>query len=77
MKYQSLNLRHLPPAKRKRQVQNAFDIGLEWMVQGKIKTEHLVIHKFGLESNIDMIQTNLAKGRHKTIKTVMSFIQQS
>ncbi len=52
---------------------HVFDIGLELIQQGKIEAEKLVTHRFELKNYSDLIRVNLAKGKHKAVKTVMMF----
>ncbi len=52
---------------------HVFDIGLELIQQGKIKAEELVTHKFSLKNYLDLIRVNMAKGKHKAVKTVLAF----
>ena len=54
--------------------QHVFDIALDLMQQGKIRAEDLVTHKFAIEDYEQMIEVNLNKGRHKALKTVVSFV---
>lgn len=53
---------------------HVFDIALDFMKQEKIRADVLVTHKFPLADYMEMIDVNLHKGRHKAVKTVVSFI---
>ena len=53
--------------------QNVFDVGLGLMAQGTIAADTLVTHKFPLKQWFEMIQVNLDKGKHKAMKTVVTF----
>ncbi len=55
--------------------QHVFEIALDLMKKGKIRAEDLVTHKFGLEEFEQMIEVNLHKGKHRAVKTVVSFNQ--
>lgn len=50
-----------------------FDIAMDLMVKKKINTETLVTHKFKIEEYLQMIEVNMNKGKHKAIKTVVTF----
>lgn len=52
---------------------HVFDIALELMRHGAIEAEPLVTHRFALEDYRRMIEVNLDKGRHRAMKTVVSF----
>ncbi len=52
---------------------HVFDIALEFMLSGKINAAILVTHKFNLENYMEMIDVNMNKGKHKAIKTLVSF----
>ncbi len=54
--------------------QQVFDIALQLMKEGQIKTDTLVTHKFKLTDYRRMIAVNLNKGRHQAMKTVVSFV---
>jgi threonine dehydrogenase-like Zn-dependent dehydrogenase len=41
--------------------------------EGKIQAERLVTHKFRIEDYRQMIEVNKNKGKHKALKTVVSF----
>ena len=53
---------------------HVFDIALELMSQNKIRADILVTHKFKIEDYRKMIEVNMSKGKHKAIKTVLSFV---
>ena len=57
------------------EVRQVFDIALEMMAAGKIDTERLVTHTFGLADYVEMIEVNLDKAEHKAIKTLMDFTE--
>lgn len=52
---------------------HVFDIALELMNAGKIKANALVTHKFKIEDYRDMIEVNLNKGKHKAVKSVVTY----
>ncbi len=52
---------------------HVFDIALEFMLAGRITTDGLVTHTFNLEDYMEMIDVNMNKGKHKAIKTLVSF----
>lgn len=51
-----------------------FDISLELMKKKKVKLDNLVTHTFRIEDYKEMINVNMNKGKHKAVKTVVSFI---
>ena len=53
--------------------QPVFDVALNLMNQGKIKTENLVTHKFPLEEYGQMIHVNLNKNQYRALKSVVFF----
>ncbi len=53
---------------------HVFDVALELMVSGKIDAERLVTHKFQLDDYLEMITVNMNKGKHKAVKTLVSFV---
>jgi (R,R)-butanediol dehydrogenase/meso-butanediol dehydrogenase/diacetyl reductase len=53
--------------------QHVFDIALQLLKQKNIQADLLVTHKFRIDDYHQMIQVNLNKGKHKAIKTVVSF----
>ena len=53
---------------------HVFDIALEFMASGRIDAETLVTHKFKLEDYMQMLAVNMDKGKHKAIKTLVSFV---
>lgn len=53
---------------------HVFDVALEFMTSGRIDAEALVTHKFKLEDYLDMIEVNMNKGKHKAVKTLVSFV---
>ncbi len=56
------------------QKRHVFNIALEFMLSGKINAEILVTHKFNLEDYMEMIEVNMNKGKHKAVKTLVSFV---
>jgi len=54
---------------------HVFDIALELMSRKKIRTDILVTHKFNIEEYQNMIEVNMNKGKHRAMKTVMSFVE--
>jgi threonine dehydrogenase-like Zn-dependent dehydrogenase len=55
--------------------QHVFAIAMALMDAEKIRAEDLVTHKFSLEEFEQMIEVNLNKGKHRAVKTVVTFIQ--
>jgi len=53
---------------------HVFDVALEFMAAGRIDAQALVTHKFQLDDYLEMVKVNLAKGRYKAVKTVVSFV---
>lgn len=56
------------------QRRHVFDIALELMMAGKIDAEALVTHKFALGDYQKMIAVNLNKGKHRAMKTLVTFV---
>jgi len=54
--------------------QQVFDIALQLMKEGRIKTDILVTHRFSLTDYLKMIEVNLDKAKHQAMKTVVSFV---
>ncbi|MBU0995822.1 MAG: alcohol dehydrogenase catalytic domain-containing protein [Proteobacteria bacterium] len=52
---------------------HVFDIAMEFLAKNKICADMLVTHQFRIEDYREMIEVNLNKGKHKAVKTVMSF----
>ncbi len=52
-----------------------FDIALDLVGEGKIELNGMVTHKFSLKSFKEMIEVNLAKEKHRAVKTAVSFKQ--
>ena len=50
-----------------------FDIALDMVSEGKIDLNGMVTHKFSLDHFSKMIEVNLAKEKHRAIKTVVAF----
>ncbi|MFH1136258.1 MAG: alcohol dehydrogenase catalytic domain-containing protein [Pseudomonadota bacterium] len=50
-----------------------FDIALELLAEGKLDLSGMVTHKFPLEKFDEMILINMAKSRHRAIKTAVTF----
>ena len=53
---------------------HVFDVALEFMKEGKIDTQSLVTHKFQLDEYLEMVEVNMNKGKHKAVKTLVSFV---
>ena len=53
---------------------HVFDIALDFMQSGRVDAEALVTHKFKLEDYLDMIEVNMNKGKHRAVKTLVSFV---
>ena len=53
---------------------HVFDIALEFMGSGRIDAEALVTHKFKLKDYMQMLEVNMNKGKHRAIKTLVSFV---
>jgi threonine dehydrogenase-like Zn-dependent dehydrogenase len=41
--------------------------------EGKVGLDGMVTHKYSLENFEEMIEVNLAKAKHRAVKTVVSF----
>lgn len=52
---------------------HVFDVALEFMAAGRVDTETLVTHTFRLDDYLQMIAVNMNKGKHKAVKTLVSF----
>lgn len=55
------------------EIRHVFDLAMEFMNQGKIRTAPLVTHRFRLEDYMEMIEVNLNKARHRAVKTLVRF----
>ena len=53
---------------------HVFDIALDFMQSGRIDAEALVTHKFQLADYLEMIEVNMNKGKHRAVKTLVSFV---
>ncbi len=53
--------------------QHVFEIAMDLMKNGKIRTDDLVTHQFGIEDYEQMIEVNLEKQKHGAMKTVIKF----
>lgn len=53
---------------------HVFDLALDFMRLGKIDADALVTHRFSLADYRRMIEVNLNKGKHRAIKTLVSFM---
>lgn len=51
-----------------------FDIALDMIRKGKIELDGMVTHKFALDNFAEMIEVNLAKEKHRAVKTVVAFV---
>jgi threonine dehydrogenase-like Zn-dependent dehydrogenase len=52
---------------------HGFDVAIDLVHKNKVQLMEMVTHKFSIDEYGKMIDTNLAKGRNKAIKTMMSF----
>ena len=52
-----------------------FEVAIDLAHQGRVSLEEMVTHRFALDDFEKMIETNLNKGRHQAVKTVVSFAQ--
>ncbi|MBL7210018.1 MAG: alcohol dehydrogenase catalytic domain-containing protein [Dehalococcoidia bacterium] len=50
-----------------------FDIAIDLVKKKKVHLESMVTHTFSIEDYKEMIEINLDKGKHKALKTVVSF----
>ncbi|HCY87177.1 MAG TPA: alcohol dehydrogenase [Desulfobacteraceae bacterium] len=55
------------------ETRHVFDLAMEFMNQGKIRTSPLVTHTFTLEEYMEMIEVNLNKAGHGAVKTLVRF----
>lgn len=55
------------------QRKHAFEIALDLARQKKVQLEPMITHAFLIEDYREMIEVNLRKGKHKAVKTVVSF----
>jgi (R,R)-butanediol dehydrogenase / meso-butanediol dehydrogenase / diacetyl reductase len=55
------------------ETRHVFDLAMEFMNKGKIRTAPLVTHRFRLEDYMQMIEVNLNKARHGAVKTLVRF----
>lgn len=53
---------------------HVFDISLAFMAEGRIDAQTLVTHIFNLDAYMEMITVNMNKGKHKAVKTLVSFV---
>lgn len=53
--------------------QHVFEIAMDLMKSGKIRTDDLVTHQFGINDYEQMIEVNLEKQKHGAMKTVITF----
>ena len=53
---------------------HVFDIALDMVSKGKIGLADMVTHKLSLDNFTEMIELNLAKEKHRAIKTAVSFV---
>jgi (R,R)-butanediol dehydrogenase / meso-butanediol dehydrogenase / diacetyl reductase len=51
-----------------------FDIALDMVREGKIALDGMVTHQFSLNNFEEMIEVNLAKEKHRAVKTAVSFV---
>ncbi len=52
---------------------HVFDMAIDMVLEGKVQVDDMVTHKFALDDHAKMIETNLAKGRNRAIKTVVTY----
>ena len=48
-------------------------MAIDLVKENKVFLEDMVTHKFSIERFDEMIEVNMAKDRHKAVKTVMTF----
>jgi threonine dehydrogenase-like Zn-dependent dehydrogenase len=51
-----------------------FEIALDMVDKGKVTLDGMVTHIFSLDNFDEMIEVNLAKEKHRAIKTAVSYI---
>jgi threonine dehydrogenase-like Zn-dependent dehydrogenase len=51
-----------------------FDIAIDLVQEGKVALDGMITHKFELDNFEEMIEVNLAKEKHRAIKTAVSFV---
>ena len=52
---------------------SVFEVALDLMAKEKISADILVTHRFPLEAYREMIAVNMNKGKHRAIKTIVTF----
>ena len=55
------------------QKKHAFEMAIEFARQKKVRLEPMITHAFLLQDYREMIEVNLRKGKHKAVKTVVTF----
>ncbi|WP_028313229.1 zinc-dependent alcohol dehydrogenase [Desulfatibacillum aliphaticivorans] len=55
------------------ETRHVFDLAMEFMNEGRIRTAPLVTHTFRLEDYREMIEVNLNKARHGAVKALVRF----
>jgi threonine dehydrogenase-like Zn-dependent dehydrogenase len=53
--------------------EHAFDMALDLMAKKKVQVEDMLTHTFPIENFRELIEVNMAKARHKAIKTAIRF----
>ncbi len=53
--------------------QHVFEVAIDLVKNNKVHLEDMVTHKFPIDGFTEMIEVNLAKGRNKAVKTIMTF----
>jgi threonine dehydrogenase-like Zn-dependent dehydrogenase len=57
------------------ETKHAFETAMDMAVEKKVRLEPMVTHTFSIGEYRRMIEVNLSKGRHRAVKTVVSFAQ--
>jgi len=55
------------------ETKHVFEIAIDFVKRKKVHLESMVTHAFSIEDYREMIEINLNKGKHKALKTVISF----
>lgn len=55
------------------EVQHVFQAAIELLQQNRVSLSHMITHTFSLADYVQLIETNLEKGRHRAIKTMVGF----
>ena len=52
---------------------HAYEVALDFVKEKKVNLEDMVTHEFPIERFDEMIEVNMAKGRHQAVKTMVTF----